>query len=155
MSKSHQKANLGLATLVGNKERFRDLLVKSLRSGRLEQDTVLWLADFFENGGAGELKIEFKRSGPGNKRQRKRINYGALWLFRMIMEETPRKDDVFERARTELRIGKNRAQEYWNHVKADIALEAEDEFRKESYLEYKRLTLLERAEQGAPEHDVG
>ena len=111
----------------------------------------MWLADFFENGGAHDLKIEFTRSKPGNRKQRKRINWGAVWLFRMILEETSKKEDVFERAKAELAIGKNRAEEYWNLVKSEIARETEDECYKETYLAYKRATLLERAERGPSE----
>lgn len=148
---SMQRLRFKFRATKGDKAVFIADLVQALRSGGLEQDAALWLADFFENGYAENLSVKFGQNGRGNKKQRTRENIGAIWLFRMITEETPRKEDVFERAKAELDIGRNRAEEYWKRIKADIAREAEDEYRKEPYLEFKRLTLLERAEQGAPE----
>jgi len=147
MTRSVVVSNLSIATWGGGKPgRFTEVLVAALREGSLDPHACAWLADFFENGGAGDLKVAFTRSRAGNPRQRKSMNYGALWLFRMLTEECRGKEDAFARAKKELHIGKNRAEEYWQKIKEDKAKEAKDPCYAEGYLGWKEAMLQERAD---------
>jgi hypothetical protein len=140
---------------------FKGQLVKALRKGSLDPYACAWLADFFENGGAGGLKFTLTRSRPGNPRAKRKhpwtpsgVYSHRTWPFRMLTEECRTKEDAFVRAREELNMGKNRAEKYWKKIKEDKAKEAEDPWCAEAYQGWKEATLQERADNARGYCDV-
>jgi hypothetical protein len=145
MARSVVAGNLAISTWSrGRPERFTQVLVAALRKGSLDPEACAWLADFFENGGTGGLKFTVTRSRVGNPRQIKRTNIGAVWRFRMLTEECRTKEEAFARAKKELKIGKNRAEEYWVRIREDIAAAAEEPWKGEAYQGWKEAVAQEQ-----------
>jgi hypothetical protein len=155
------KDMLSLTASGGRPDEFNRQLVKALRKGSLDPNACAWLADFFENGGAGDLKFTLTRSRPGNPRAKRKYPWNPsgvytphTWPFRMLTEECGTKEEAFERAREELNIGKNRAEKYWQNIKEQKAREAEDPYYAETYQGWKEGTLQERADNARGYCDV-
>ncbi len=139
----------------GDADAFHKGLVAALRQGPLDADTAEWLAQFVENGGVDNLKFKVTRARAGKPikrippwRMSRHENDGRYLAFRLIADESKSKEDAFDRARTELKVGKKIAEEFWKLRKRDEEIEAADPYRAERFQEFKRQRLLERAERG-------
>jgi hypothetical protein len=62
----------------------------------------------------------------------------------MLTEECRTKEEAFARAKKELKIGKNRAEEYWVRIREDIAAAAEEPWKGEAYQGWKEAVAQEQ-----------